>query len=48
VIKSETLARALHIGARRAAPDRQETVDIDGHGAMIAVQRYVPPLTERP
>jgi len=48
VIKSETLARALHIGARRAMPDRQESVDIDGHEAVIAVQRYVPPLTERP
>ena len=48
VIKSETLARALHVGARRTVPDRQETVDIDGHEAVIAVQRYVPPLTERP
>jgi isoleucyl-tRNA synthetase len=48
VIKSETLARALHIGARSTAPDRQDTVDIDGHEAVIAVQRYVPPLTERP
>jgi len=48
VIKSETLARALHIGARCAAPDRQETVDIEGHATVIAVQRYVSPLTERP
>ncbi len=48
VIKSETLARALRIGARSTATDRQETMDIDGHEAVIAVQRYVPPLTERP
>ena len=48
VIGSETLARALRLGARCAAPDRQETVDIEGHQTVIAVQRYVPPLTERP
>jgi isoleucyl-tRNA synthetase len=48
VIRSETLARALHIGVRCPAPDRQETLDIDGHQAMIAVQRYVSPPTERP
>ena len=48
VIATETLARALHVGARCAAPDRQERMEIDGHEAVIAVQRYVSPLTERP
>jgi isoleucyl-tRNA synthetase len=48
VIRSETLARVLHIGAAGPASDRQETLDIDGHQAVIAVQRYVSPPTERP
>ncbi|HJR35708.1 MAG TPA: isoleucine--tRNA ligase [Gemmatimonadales bacterium] len=48
VIRSETLARVLHLGAAGPASDRQETLDIDGHQAVIAVQRYVSPPTERP
>ena len=48
VIRSETLARVLHLGAAGPAADRQETLDIDGHQAVIAVQRYVSPPTERP
>ena len=48
VIRSETLARVLHLGGAGPASDRQETLDIDGHQAVIAVQRYVSPLTERP
>ena len=48
VIRSETLARVLHLGAAVPASDRQESLDIDGHQAVIAVQRYVSPPTERP
>ena len=48
VIRSETLARVLHLGTAGPASDRQETLDIDGHQAVIAVQRYVSPPTERP
>ena len=48
VIRSETLARVLYLGAAGPASDRQETLDIDGHQAVIAVQRCVSPPTERP
>ncbi|MGH7416314.1 MAG: DUF5915 domain-containing protein, partial [Candidatus Rokuibacteriota bacterium] len=39
-IQGETLARQLELGARAPAPDREEQVDIDGHGVMVGVQRY--------
>jgi isoleucyl-tRNA synthetase len=39
VIRGETLARALHVGSAAPAPDRQETVEIDGHRASISVAR---------
>ena len=40
VIRVETLARTLHVGATAPAPDRQETVEIDGHRALISVARH--------
>lgn len=39
VIRAETLARELHIGARASAPDREETVEVEGHQTVIAVAR---------
>ena len=39
-IRSETLARGLEVGARAPAPDLEQRVDIDGHGAVVGVQRY--------
>ena len=36
----ETLARALHLGERPSAADREETLDIDGHHVTIAVRRH--------
>jgi isoleucyl-tRNA synthetase len=36
----ETLARALHLGERPSAADREETLDIDGHQVTIAVRRH--------
>ncbi len=39
-IRGETLARSMHLGAAASAPDRQETVEIDGHRAIISVARH--------
>ena len=39
-IQGETLARVLHLGELPVAPDRQETVEIDGHNVSIAVARH--------
>ena len=39
-IQAETLARALQLGARPGACDRQETVEIDAHQVSIAVTRH--------
>jgi isoleucyl-tRNA synthetase len=39
-IRGETLARCLEVGARAPAPDLEQRVDIDGHGAVVGVQRY--------
>jgi isoleucyl-tRNA synthetase len=39
-IQAETLARALELGARPGACDRQETVEIDAHQVSIAVTRH--------
>ena len=39
-IRGETLARALDVGARASAPDREQQVDIDGHGMVVGVQRH--------
>ena len=54
-IRGETLARTLHVGVAAPAPDRQETVEIDGHRAVISVARHPAgevgtgsTLTERP
>jgi len=40
-IRGETLARCLEIGARAPTSDLEQRVDIDGHAAVIAVQRYL-------
>jgi isoleucyl-tRNA synthetase len=39
-IRGETLARGLEISARAPAPDLEQRVDMDGHGAVVGVQRY--------
>jgi isoleucyl-tRNA synthetase len=39
-IRGETLARGLQVGARAPAADLEQQVDIDGHGAVVGVQRY--------
>jgi hypothetical protein len=39
-IRGETLARGLEVGARAPAADLEQRVDIDGHGAVVGVQRY--------
>ncbi|HEU5217397.1 MAG TPA: DUF5915 domain-containing protein, partial [Gemmatimonadales bacterium] len=41
VIRAETLTRTLHLGAAAPAADRQETVEIDGHRAVISVARHL-------
>jgi isoleucyl-tRNA synthetase len=40
-IQSETLARTLTVGGRAPEPDVEQQVDIDGHGVMVGVQRYL-------
>ncbi len=40
-IQGETLARRLELGARAPAPDLEQQVDIDGHGVVVGVQRYL-------
>jgi hypothetical protein len=39
-IRGETLARGLEVGARAPAPDLEQTVELDGHRAVVGVQRY--------
>ena len=39
-IRGETLARRLDVGARAPRPDLEQQVDVDGHSAVIGVQRY--------
>jgi isoleucyl-tRNA synthetase len=39
-IRGETLARGLELGARAPAPDLEQRVEVDGHGAVVGVQRY--------
>jgi len=39
-IQRETLARRLEVDARAPTPDLEQQVDVDGHGAVIGVQRY--------
>ncbi|HYF39835.1 MAG TPA: class I tRNA ligase family protein, partial [Gemmatimonadales bacterium] len=39
-IRGETLARGLEVAARAPAPDLEQQVDMDGHGAVVGVQRY--------
>jgi isoleucyl-tRNA synthetase len=38
-IREETLARVLHVGARSAAADREQTAEIDGMQVMLGVER---------
>ncbi|MBA3317881.1 MAG: isoleucine--tRNA ligase [Gemmatimonadales bacterium] len=40
-IQGQTLARRLELGARAPEPDLEQAVDIDGHGMMVGVQRYL-------
>jgi isoleucyl-tRNA synthetase len=40
-IQGETLARRLELGLRAPAPDLEQEVDIDGHGVVMGVQRYL-------
>jgi isoleucyl-tRNA synthetase len=39
-IRGETLARQLEVGGRAPAPDLEQQVDIDGHAAVVGVQRH--------
>jgi isoleucyl-tRNA synthetase len=39
-IRGETLARGLEVGTRAPAADLEQQVNIDGHGAVVGVQRY--------
>jgi isoleucyl-tRNA synthetase len=39
-IRGETLARGLEVGARAPAPDLEQPVELDGHRAVVGVQRY--------
>jgi isoleucyl-tRNA synthetase len=39
-IRGETLARRLEVAARAPAPDLEQQVDVDGHAAVVGVQRY--------
>jgi isoleucyl-tRNA synthetase len=39
-IRGETLARNLEVGARAPSPDLEQRVELDGHGAVVGVQRY--------
>jgi isoleucyl-tRNA synthetase len=39
-IRGETLARGLEAGARAPAADLEQRVDLDGHAAVVGVQRY--------
>ena len=38
-IREETLARVLHVGARSATADREQSADIDGMQVMLGVER---------
>ncbi len=40
-IQGETLARQLELGVRAPKPDLEQEVDIDGHGVVMGVQRYL-------
>jgi isoleucyl-tRNA synthetase len=40
-IQGETLARRLELGARAPTPDLEQQLDIDGHGVVMGVQRYL-------
>jgi hypothetical protein len=40
-IQGETLARRLELGRRAPTPDLEQEVDIEGHGVMVGVQRYL-------
>jgi isoleucyl-tRNA synthetase len=39
-IRGETLTRELKVAARAPTPDLEQRVDMDGHGAVVGVQRY--------
>ena len=38
-IQGETLARELRVGSRAGRPDREQVVTLDGHEAVIGIQR---------
>ena len=38
-LRDETLARALHVGARAASSDLEQEVEIEGMQGVVAVQR---------
>jgi isoleucyl-tRNA synthetase len=40
-IRGETLTRRLEVGTRAPAPDLEQEVDIEGHGVVMGVQRYL-------
>ena len=40
-IRRETLTRCLEVEARAPSPDLEQKVDIDGHGAVVGVQRLL-------
>jgi isoleucyl-tRNA synthetase len=40
-IQGETLARRLELGRRAPEPDLEQEVEIEGHGVMVGVQRYL-------
>jgi isoleucyl-tRNA synthetase len=40
-IQGETLARRLELGRRAPKPDLEQEVEIEGHGVMVGVQRYL-------
>jgi isoleucyl-tRNA synthetase len=40
-IQGETLARRLELGRRAPTPDLEQEVEIEGHGVMVGVQRYL-------
>jgi isoleucyl-tRNA synthetase len=45
-IQGETLARCLEVGARAPVADLEQRVEIDGHAAVVGVQRYHDGRTE--
>jgi hypothetical protein len=38
-VREETLARAIGVGERAAAPDLEQEVDVDGLTALVGIRR---------